>query len=71
MSQVRILSFRPNKDYYFDRMVVLVFGFMGFIGSFFGAFPKNRLAEQLKNAITEIFRGGAFSLPTIFRWIYG
>ena len=28
---------------------------MGFIGSFFGAFPKNRLAEQLKNAIADNF----------------
>lgn len=55
MSQVRILSFRPNKDYYFDRMVVLIFCFMGFIGPFFGAFPKNRLAEQLKNAIADNF----------------
>ena len=53
MSQVRILSFRPNKDYYFDRMVVLIFCFMGFIGSFFGAFPKNRSAGQLKNAIAD------------------
>lgn len=44
-----------NKDYYFDRMVVLIFCFMGFIGPFFGAFPKNRLAEQLKNAIADNF----------------
>ena len=28
---------------------------MGFIGSFFGAFPQNRLAEQLKNAIADNF----------------
>lgn len=49
------MSLRPNKDYYFDRMVVLIFYFMGFIGSFFGAFPKNRLAEQLKNAIADNF----------------
>ena len=55
MPQVRILSLRPNKDYYFDRMVVLIFRFMGFIGPFFGAFPKNRLAEQLKNAIADNF----------------
>ena len=60
-----------NKDYYFDRMVVLIFCFMGFIGSFFGAFLKNKPVGQLKNAIAEFFRGGAFSLPTIFRWIYG
>lgn len=69
--QVRFLSSAPNKDYYFDRMVVLIFCFMGFIGPFFGAFLKNSPAEQLKNAIAEIFHGGAFSLPTIFRWIYG
>ena len=55
MPQVRTLSLRPNKDYYFDRMVVLIFRFMGFIGPFFGAFPKNRLAEQLKNAIADNF----------------
>ena len=55
MPQVRILSLRPNKDYYFDRMVVPIFCFMGFIGSFFGTFPKNRLAEQLKNAIADNF----------------
>lgn len=36
-------------------MVVLIFCFMGFIGSFFGAFPKNKTAEQLKNAITDNF----------------
>ena len=48
-------SYLPNKDYYFDRMVVLVFCFMGFIGSFFGTFLKNRLAEQLKNAIADNF----------------
>lgn len=55
MPQVQILSLRPNKDYYFDRMVVLIFCFMGFIGSFFGTFLKNRLAEQLKNAIADNF----------------
>ena len=55
MSQVRILSFRPNKDYYFDRMVVLIFCFMGFIGSFFGAFLKNKPMGQLKNAIADYF----------------
>ena len=33
---------------------------MGFIGSFFGAFPKNRLAEQLKNAIADNFPRGRF-----------
>lgn len=36
-------------------MVVPIFCFMGFIGSFFGAFPKNRLAEQPKNAIADNF----------------
>lgn len=33
---------------------------MGFIGSFFGAFLKNKPVGQLKNAIAEFFRGGAF-----------
>lgn len=55
MSQVRLLSTGPNKDYYFDRMVVLIFYFMGFIGSFFGAFLKNKPMEQLKNAIADNF----------------
>ena len=53
MPQVRILSLRPNKDYYFDRMVVLIFCFMGFIGSFFGAFLKNKPVGQLKSAIAD------------------
>lgn len=55
MPQVRILSLRPNKDYYFDRMVVLIFYFMGFIGSFFGAFLKNKPVGQLKNASADNF----------------
>lgn len=46
---------RPNKDYYFDRMVVLIFYFMGFIGSFFGAFLKNKPVGQLKNASADNF----------------
>ena len=53
--QVQVLSSAPNKDYYFDRMAVLVFCFMGFIGSFFGAFQKNSPKEQLKNAIADNF----------------
>lgn len=55
MPQVQILSLRPNKDYYFDRMVVLIFCFLGFIGPFFGAFLKNKAAGQLKNAIADNF----------------
>ena len=38
-----------------DRMVVLIFCFMGFIGSFFGVFQKNSPKEQLKNAIADKF----------------
>ena len=53
--QVRFLSSAPNKDYYFDRMVVLIFCFLGFIGSFFGAFLKNKAAGQPKNAIADNF----------------
>lgn len=51
--QVQVLSPAPNKDYYFDRMVVLIFCFMGFIGSFFGAFLKNKPVGQLKSAIAD------------------
>ena len=36
-------------------MVVLIFCFMGFIGSFFGAFLKNKPMGQLKNAIADNF----------------
>ena len=55
MPQVQILSLRPNKDYYFDRMVVLIFCFMGLSGLFSVHFRKNRLTEQLKNAIADNF----------------
>ena len=36
-------------------MVVLIFCFLGFIWSFFGAFLKNKAAGQLKNAIADNF----------------
>ena len=76
--QVRLLSSRPNKDYYFDRMVVLIFCFLGFIGSFFGAFLKNKAAGQLKNAIADNFPRWRFFVANnisldlwVFRYPYG
>ena len=53
--QVRLLSSRPNKDYYFDRMVVFVFLLFWLYRVFFGAFQKNSPKEQLKNAIADKF----------------
>ena len=65
-------------------MVVLIFCFMGFIGSFFGAFLKNRLTEQLKNDIADNFPRWRFFVANNitldlwvivifvgYRWIYG